>query len=84
MVGGVVSSFASIKRILDDAGSGGTAGVGSGGGRARQPSQALVPNQNLDVQNNEAQNVNVSAFVVQSQLQGTQLDQASAMARATL
>lgn len=84
MVGGVVSSFASIKRILDDAGSGGTAGVGSGGSRARQPSQALVPNQNLDVQNNEAQNVNVSAFVVQSQLQGTQLDQASAMARATL
>ena len=84
MVGGVVSSFASIKRILDDAGSGGTAGVGSGGSRARQPSQALVPNQNLDVQNNEAQNVNVSAFVVQSQLQGQQLDQASAMARATL
>jgi len=85
MVGGVVSSFSAIKGILDDADAGGGSGaVGSGGGAGRQMSSPLVPEQNFDVENNAAQNVNVSAFVVQSQLQGSQLDQASAMARATL
>lgn len=85
MVGGVVSSFASIKKILSDADAGGGAGsVGRSSGGGRTMASPLVPQQNFDVENNAAQSVNVSAYVVQSQLQGQQLDQASAMARATL
>ena len=85
MVGGVVSSFASIKKILSDADASGTSGVGrSGGNPGSRGVSPLVPTQNFDVENNASQNVNVSAYVVQSQLQGQQLDQASAMSRATL
>lgn len=87
MVGGVVSSFASIKRILDQAkgGGGSTGGIGGGGGGGRGGGTApLVPDMNYDVENNAAQNMNVSAYVVQSQLQGSQLEYNQTLDTATL
>jgi len=85
-IGGVLATFGSIKRILDQADGGGSSGgIGSGGGGGRSGGQApLVPNLNFDVENNEAQNVNVSAYVVQSQLQGSQIEYNQALNRVTL
>lgn len=87
MVGGVVSSFASIKKILDQTkGAGGsTGGIGSGGGGGGGGGTTpMVPNLDYDVENNAVQNMNVSAYVVQSQLQGSQLEYNQALQRTTL
>jgi len=86
-IANVVSTFASIKKILDKAkGAGPTAGIGGGsraGSRSTQV-QPMVPNMNYDVENNATQNMNVSAYVVQSQLQGEQLQYNQALNRSTL
>ena len=87
MVGSVISTFTRIKSILDKADSpGSTGGIGSGagGGGGNRGTAPLVPNLNFDVENNEAQNVNVSAYVVQSQLQGSQIEYNQALNRVTL
>ena len=85
-IANVLSTFAGIKKILDQAkGAGSTGGVGSGGGGGGSRGQApLIPNQNFDVENNAGQNVNVSAYVVQSQLQGSQLEYNQTLNRSTL
>jgi hypothetical protein len=87
-IANVIGTFASIKKILDQAkaaGSGSTGGIGSGrqGSRSTQVAP-MVPNQNYDVENNATQNMNVSAYVVQSQLQGEQLQYNQALNRSTL
>lgn len=86
-IANVISTFASIKKILDKAkGAGPTAGIGGGtraGSRSTQV-QPMVPNMNYDVENNATQNMNVSAYVVQSQLQGEQLQYNQALNRSTL
>lgn len=87
MVGGVVSTFGQIKKILSDAGpgrSGGSIGSGGGGGGGGGGTAPLVPNLDYDVENNAVQNMNVSAYVVQSDLQGSQLEYDQTVSRVTL
>jgi len=66
IAGTILSGFAQVKAIMNQAGA-------SGGGSmtARMPTQALIPS--VSSQTQEAKSMNVSAYVVQSDLQGSNL-----------
>jgi len=83
MIGTVIGGFKQIEAIMDTPmpRSGGGSGVGGGGGRTPQ---ALIPNMDLDPAANAQQTMNVSAYVVQSQLQGQNDAYQRQLARATL
>ena len=80
MVGGVLSSFASIKGILDQAGtSGGSVGGGSGQTRSGFDTQSTAPMPSR-LQSADG----MQAYVVQSQLEGQAMQSAQLSSKTTL
>lgn len=67
IAGTILSGFAQVKAIMNQAGASG----GGGSMTARMPTQALIPS--VSSQTQEAKSMNVSAYVVQSDLQGSNL-----------
>ena len=81
MVGGVLSSFASIKGILDQAG---TSGGSVGGGSTGQTRSGFNTQSTAPLPSRLETAGNVQAYVVQSQLEGQTIQSEQLASKTTL